>query len=78
MAFTKTNYYKRIIKIQEITQMQRHQFGLTYKEIFHKFIEEQFNISRRTYTTYLGVPAKRELKKLQKIDNPSNQLTFNF
>ena len=78
MAFTKTNYYKRIIKIQEITQMQKHQFGLTYKEIFHLFIEEQFNISRRTYTTYLGVPAKRELKKLQEIEKPSNQLTFNF
>ncbi|SHK69435.1 hypothetical protein SAMN05444371_3334 [Epilithonimonas mollis] len=78
MAFTKTNYYKRIIKIQEITQMQRHQFGLTYKEIFHLFIEEQFNISKRTYTTYLGVPAVRELKKLQKIENENNQLTFNF
>lgn len=68
MAFKKTNYYKRIIKIQEITQMQKHQFGLTYKEIFHLFIEEQYNICIRTYRNYLGVPAKRELKKLQEIE----------
>lgn len=69
MAYKKTNYYKRIIKIQEITQMQKHQFGLTYKEIFHFFVEEQFNISIRTYRSYLGIPAKRELKKLQEFEN---------
>ena len=65
MAYNKKNYFKTIVKIQDITQMQYHQFGLSYKEIFHLFIEEQFNISLRTYRTYLGVPAKRELKKLE-------------
>lgn len=65
MAYNKVNYYKRIIKIQDISQEQYHRFGLSYKEIFHKFIENQFNISKRTYHHYLGVPAKRELKKLQ-------------
>lgn len=65
MAYNKRNYYERIVKIQEITQKQMHQFGLTYKEIYYKFIENQFNISRRTFQTYLEVPAKRELKKLQ-------------
>lgn len=65
MAFNKKNYYRKIVKIQEITQMQYHQFGLSYKEIYYQFIEEQFSISKRTYHTYLGVPAKRELKKLE-------------
>ncbi len=65
MAYNKKNYYKTIVKIQEITQVQKHQNGLTYKEIYYQFIEEQFNISKRTYHQYLGVPAKRELKKLE-------------
>lgn len=79
MAYNKSNYYKKIIKIQEITQMQKHQHGLTYKEIYYKHIEEQFNISSRTYRTYLGIPAKRELKKLQEAERlKGQQLTFNF
>ena len=65
MAYNKKNYYKIIIKIQEITQEQYHNFGLSYKEIFYLFIDNQFNISKRTYHTYLGIPAKRELKKLE-------------
>lgn len=72
MAYNKKNYYKTIVKIQDITQMQYHQFGLTYKEIFHKFIENQFNICKRTYHSYLGVPAKRELKKIEAIEKNSN------
>lgn len=68
MAYNKKNYYKTIVKIQEITQVQYHQFGLSYKEIFYLFIENQFHISKRTYHSYLGIPAKRELKKLEAID----------
>lgn len=79
MAYNKLNYYKRIIKIQEITQEQYHRFGLSYKEIYFRFIENQFNISKRTFHTYLGVPAKRELKKLQEVKKQQGeQLTFNF
>lgn len=79
MAYNKTNYYKKIIKIQEITEEYKFRQGFTYKEIFYKFIEPEFHICLRTYETYLGVPAKRELKKLQEIeDSNGNQLTFNF
>lgn len=79
MAYNKLNYYKRIIKIQEITQEQYHCYGLSYKEIYHQFIENQFNICKRTFHTYLGVPAKRELKKLQEAkEQRGEQLTFNF
>lgn len=79
MAYNKLNYYKRIIKIQEIVQEQYHRFGLSYKEIYYKFIENQFNISKRTFHTYLGIPAKRELKKLQEVKKQQGeQLTFNF
>lgn len=68
MAYSKKNYYKRVIKIQEITQIQVDSYGLKYKEIYHRFIEPQFNISMKTYQTYLGVPAKRELKKLEQTE----------
>lgn len=72
MAYNKKNYYKTIVKIQDITQMQRHQFGLSYKEIYFLFVEDQFNISKRTFHTYLTVPAKRELKKMEAIEKTLN------
>lgn len=68
MAYNKTHFYKRIIKVQEIVKREKFTNGLTYKEIYHQHIAEQFNICYRTFTTYLGVPAKRELKKLQEND----------
>lgn len=78
MAYNKTNFYKKVIKIQDVTQEHKFQ-GLTYKEIYHKYIEAQFHISIRTYGTYLGIPAKRELKKIQEKEiSNGNQLTFNF
>ncbi len=79
MAFNKKNYYKKIIRIQEITSEYKFRHALTYRKIYFKFIEPQFHISFRTYETYLGVPAKRELKKLQEKESCNgDQLTFNF
>ncbi|SDE75402.1 hypothetical protein [Riemerella columbipharyngis] len=70
MAYNKKNYYKRIMEIQEITNIQRHQYGLSYKEIYWAYIEPKYFISKKTYHTYLGIPAKRELKKI--IENENN------
>ncbi|BBQ08179.1 hypothetical protein OZ664_19965 [Elizabethkingia sp. HX WHF] len=79
MAYNKTNYYKRIVKVQEIVKREKFCNGLTYKEIYYKFIEKEFNICYRTFSTWLGIPADRELKKLQKIDEKNGeQLTLNF
>lgn len=79
MAYNKTNYYKKIVKIQELTQEHKSSGRMTYKEIFHKYIEPNYHISIRTYGTYLGIPAKRELKKIQEKECCNgNQLTFNF
>ena len=79
MAYNKKNYYQKIIRIQQITEEQKFVYGLTYKEIFYKYIEPQFHISFRTFETYIGVPAKRELKKLlEKEKTNGDQLTFNF
>ena len=79
MAYNKKNYFKTIVKIQEITQVQYHQNGLSYKEIYYRCIETQFNISKRTYHTYLGIPAKRELKKIEAAEKAiDQQMKFNF
>lgn len=69
MAYCKRNYYKKIIKIQEITKNELQKEILSQKEIYYQLIESQFNISIRTFQTYLGIPAKRELKKLEEYKN---------
>lgn len=65
MAYNKINFYKKIIEIQELTLHQYHKVGLTYKEIYWRFIYPKYFISYRTFHTYLGTPAKRELKMLK-------------
>jgi hypothetical protein len=67
MAYNKENYYKRIIEIQELTIKHRKQ-GLFFKEIYHKYIEVQYKISKRTYDSYLGINAKKLLKDLKKTN----------
>lgn len=52
-----------MLKIQEIT-LEHRKKGLYFKEIFHQYIEKEFNITQRTYETYLGVNAKKQLKDL--------------
>jgi hypothetical protein len=65
MAYNKINLFKKIIEIQELTLKLYHYEGLYYKEIFHQYIKPKYHISYRTYHTYLGTNAKRELKKIQ-------------
>lgn len=71
MAYNRRNYLKKVLKVQQITLEHRAR-GLYFKEIFHKYIENQFDICQRTYESYLGVNAKKQLKDLQKED--SNQI----
>ena len=61
--YNKKNYYRRIIVIQELAS-QLQDKGLTNKSIYNLHIKDQYHISKRTFDEYLGIPAKRELKKL--------------
>ncbi|MCD8454461.1 hypothetical protein LNJ08_08625 [Tenacibaculum finnmarkense genomovar ulcerans] len=66
MAYNQKNLLKRIIRVQKIVlQKQCEDEDITYKEIYWQFIQPEFLISYRTFHTYLGTPAKRELKKLE-------------
>lgn len=64
MAYNKKYYYKRIIKIQEITT-DNLKNGATLKWIYERKIENTFHISYTTFSNYLGIPAKRLLNELE-------------
>lgn len=50
--------------------------GLFYKEIYHKHVESQFNISKRTFDAYLGINAKKQLRELEEKKQDNNQLNL--
>ncbi|MCG8208836.1 hypothetical protein [Tenacibaculum finnmarkense] len=64
MAYNQKNLYRKIIRVQTIV-LQKQYEDITYKEIYWKFIQPEFLICYRTFHSYLGTPAKRELKKLE-------------
>lgn len=68
MAYNKKNYYKRIIEVQKIA-LHHNNNGLFFKEIYHTYIENQYSISKRTFDNWLGINAKRELKKILENEN---------
>ena len=66
MAYQRKNYLEKIIEIQTIA-LKHNNNGLFYKEIYHRYIEKQYHISKRTFDTYLGINAKKELRELENI-----------
>jgi bifunctional N-acetylglucosamine-1-phosphate-uridyltransferase/glucosamine-1-phosphate-acetyltransferase GlmU-like protein len=75
MAYTKENFLKKVLEIQTIVLHHRKQ-ELFFKEIFHKYIEKQYHISKRTFDTYMGINAKKQLRELQEKKQNTNQLTL--
>lgn len=74
MAYHRKNFLKKVLKVQQITLEHRAQ-GLYFKEIYHKYIEDEFNICKRTYDAYLGINAKKQLKDLEaKKQTNTNQI----
>lgn len=63
MAYHRKNYLEKVLKVQQITLEHRKQ-GLYFKEIYYQYIENSFNISKRTYDSYLGINVKKQLKEL--------------
>lgn len=73
MAYNRKNFLTKVLKVQEIALYHNKQ-GLFFKEIYHLYIEKQFHISKRTFDTYLGINAKKELKELKANQEQNNQL----
>jgi hypothetical protein len=75
MAYNKKNYYKRVIEIQELTK-ELQELGLSNTKIYNDHVKDRYFICKNTFDTYLGVPAKRELKKLLQIEQQQPKLPF--
>jgi bifunctional N-acetylglucosamine-1-phosphate-uridyltransferase/glucosamine-1-phosphate-acetyltransferase GlmU-like protein len=75
MAYTKENFLTRVLEIQTIVLHHRKQ-ELFFKEIFHLYIEKQYHISKRTFDSYLGINAKKQLRELREKKQNTNQLNL--
>lgn len=64
MAYNRRNYLKKVLKVQEVT-LREQKKGKTYKQIYYQHIEREFHISYKTFSNYLGVNARHQLKKLK-------------
>lgn len=75
MAYTKENFLTRVLEIQSIALHHRKQ-GLFFKEIFHKHVEKQYHICKRTFDSYMGINARKELRELHEKKQDINQLNL--
>ena len=64
MAYNQRYFYQRVIAIQEIVMRYKNQ-GVSQKYIYEQYIEAQYQISFSTYNSWLSIPAKRNLKRLE-------------
>lgn len=65
MSYNRRNLLQRIIDIQEIV-LKHKSIGITQQRIYEDYIFPVYKISFRTYNEYLGMPAKAQLKLLDK------------
>lgn len=83
MAYSKKNRYQRIINIQNWVLKLKEQYpDITTQEIYEQYIKPTYQISRRTFTTYLDTNAKKLIKdleaKTQALDSKYEQLSMTF
>lgn len=64
MAYQREFFLEKVIEVQNIALKHRKE-GLFFKEIYHNYIEKQYHISKRTFDSYMGINAKKELKELK-------------
>lgn len=75
MAYNRENFLKKVLKVQEIALHHSKQ-GLFFKEIYHLHIENQYDICKRTFDSYLGINARKQLRELQENKQNNNQLNL--
>ncbi|HBX44453.1 MAG TPA: hypothetical protein DEG28_00970 [Porphyromonadaceae bacterium] len=52
-----------------VLRVQKEHKGIPYTVIYRDYVEARFRISYATFNNWLGIPAKRELEKLDKQDD---------
>ncbi|WP_027470140.1 hypothetical protein [Saccharicrinis fermentans] len=73
MAYTRENLLRRMIDVQNKT-LEHTQKGVTQEWVFRHVIKPHYHISRKTFYSYLGANAKRELKQLTEAKRMQMQL----
>jgi len=70
MSYNRRNYLTRVIEIQNIVLESKNQDEyISFKSIYWEKIEPKYKISQRTFQTYLGINAKKQLKELNTKQN---------
>ena len=75
MSYNRENFLRKVLKVQEIALLHSKQ-GLFFKEIYHLHVEYQFDICKRTFDSYLGINARKQLKELHQNKQNHNQLNL--
>jgi len=57
------NYLLRVLCVQELYSTYKKP-GISDAYIFRTFIQPVYPMSKRTFSTYLGISAKKELKEI--------------
>ncbi|SHK71498.1 hypothetical protein [Epilithonimonas mollis] len=68
MSYNRKNYLARVIEIQNIVLEKKNE-DLFLKNIYWEQIEPKYKISQRTFQSYLGINAKKQLKELNTKQN---------
>lgn len=70
MSYNRRNYLTRVIEIQNIVlESQQQNEDIFLKTIYWDKIEPKYKISQRTFQSYLGINAKKQLKELNTKQN---------
>jgi hypothetical protein len=65
--YNRRHYLRRVLKAQIIVRrIQDAHPGLPLSEIYRRYIRDEFNISKSTYDKWMGLPAAKELSKIEK------------
>jgi hypothetical protein len=66
MAYNRKYHLQRVLKFQEFVQeIQNEHKGLPLTKVYSSYVRNEFDISYSTFTKWLGINAKRELKELE-------------
>ena len=66
MAYNRRNYLTKVIEIQNIVLELKGKDGdMRLKNIYWEYIFPKYLISYRTFSNYLSINAKKELKELK-------------
>ncbi len=66
MAYNRRNYLIKVIEIQNIVlELKGRDGDMRLKNIYWEYIFPKYLISYRTFSNYLSINAKKELKELK-------------